>query len=116
MRISDWSQTCALPIWSDLDVEKVQDGFAVFNGRIGLYGRDRRWGIELWGQNLFTKRYYQIGADMPLKGSGSFRSVAAPAALGFPATATQLFLGFPGTPPTYGVTLPGPYYTAHPLP
>src|SRR3546814_7640431 len=84
MRISDWSQTCALPIWSDLDVEKVQDGFAVFNGRIGLYGRDRRWGIELWGQNLFNKRYYQIGADMPLQGSGSFRSVAAPAALGFP--------------------------------
>ncbi len=94
---------------SDLDVEKIQDGFAVFNGRIGLYGRDRRWGIELWGQNLFNKRYYQIGADMPLQGSGSFRSVAAPAALGFPATANQLFVGFPGEPRTYGVTLRGQF-------
>ena len=43
---------------SDLDVEKIQDGFAVFNGRLGLYGPDRRWGIELWGQNLFNKKYY----------------------------------------------------------
>ena len=94
---------------SDLDVEKIQDGFAVFNGRIGLYGRDRRWGIELWGQNLFNKQYFQIGADMPLQGSGSFRTVAAPASLGFPATANQLFVGFPGEPRTYGVTLRGQF-------
>ncbi len=94
---------------SDLDVEKIQDGFAVVNGRVGLYGPDRRWGIELWGQNLLNKRYYQIGADMPLQGSGTFRSVAAPASLGFPATASQLFVGFPGEPRTYGVTLRGQF-------
>ena len=94
---------------SDLDVEKIQDGFAVFNGRVGLYGPERRWGIELWGQNLLNKTYYQIGADMPLQGSGSFRSVGSPAALGFPATANQLFVGFPGEPRTYGVTLRGQF-------
>ncbi|HEV2600172.1 TonB-dependent receptor [Sphingopyxis sp.] len=94
---------------SNLDIEKVQDGFAVFNGRIGLFGADRRWGIELWGQNLFNKKYYQIGADMPLQGSNSFRSVAAPAALGFPATANKLFVGFPGEPRTYGVTIRGQF-------
>lgn len=94
---------------SDLDVEKIQDGFAVFNGRIGLYGPDRRWGVELWGQNLFNKKYYQIGADMPLQGGGTFRAVAAPAASGLSGTANQLFVGFPGEPRTYGVTLRGQF-------
>ncbi|MDO9361534.1 MAG: TonB-dependent receptor [Sphingopyxis sp.] len=94
---------------SNLDIEKEQDAFAVFNGRIGLFGRDRRWGIELWGQNLFNKQYYQIGADMPLQGSGSFRAVAAPAVSGHPGTANKLFVGFPGEPRTYGVTLRGQF-------
>ena len=94
---------------SDLDVEKIQDGFAVFNGRIGLYGPDRRWGVELWGQNLFNKKYYQIGADMPLQGGGTFRAVATPAASGLSGTANQLFVGFPGEPRTYGVTLRGQF-------
>jgi iron complex outermembrane receptor protein len=94
---------------SNLDIEKEQDAFAVFNGRIGLFGRDRRWGVELWGQNLFNKQYYQIGADMPLQGSGSFRAVAAPAVSGHPATANKLFVGFPGEPRTYGVTLRGQF-------
>ncbi len=94
---------------SNLDIEKEQDAFAVFNGRIGLFGRDRRWGIELWGQNLFNKQYYQIGADMPLQGSGSFRAVAAPVASGHPGTANKLFVGFPGEPRTYGVTLRGQF-------
>ncbi|RYD45112.1 MAG: TonB-dependent receptor [Sphingomonadales bacterium] len=94
---------------SNLDIEKEQDAFAVFNGRIGLFGRDRRWGIELWGQNLFNKQYYQIGADMPLQGSGSFRAVAAPVASGHPGTANKLFVGFPGEPRTYGVTIRGQF-------
>ena len=94
---------------SDLDVEKVQDGFAIFNGRIGLYGPERRWGVELWGQNLLNKRYYQIGADMPLQGGGTFRAVAAPASSGLAGTANQLFVGFPGEPRTYGVTLRGQF-------
>lgn len=90
---------------SDLDAEKIQDAFAVFNGRIGIYGPDRRWGLELWGQNLLNKNYYMIGADMPLQGSGTFNAVAAPASTGHAATASQLFVGFPGEPRTYGVTL-----------
>ncbi|UNU43793.1 TonB-dependent receptor [Sphingopyxis sp. YF1] len=94
---------------SDLDVEKIQDGFAVFNGRLGLYGAERRWGIELWAQNIFNKQYYMIGADMPLQGSGTFRAVAAPASSGLAGTANQLFVGFPGEPRTYGVTLRGQF-------
>ena len=94
---------------SDLDIEKVQDGFLVFNGRIGLYGDNRAWGIEIWGQNLLNKKYYQIGADMPLQGGGTFRAVAAPAASGLAGTANQLFVGFPGEPRTYGLTLRGSF-------
>jgi iron complex outermembrane recepter protein len=94
---------------SDLDIEKVQDGFMVFNGRVGLYGPDRRWGVELWGQNLLNKKYYMIGADMPLQGGGTFRAVAAPAATGLAGTANQLFVGFPGEPRTYGITLRGSF-------
>ena len=90
---------------SDLDVEKIQDAFVVVNGRIGLFGKGRRWGVELWGQNLFDTRYFQIAADMPLQGSGTYRSVAAPASRGFPGSANQLFVGFPGEPRTYGATL-----------
>jgi outer membrane receptor protein involved in Fe transport len=94
---------------SDLDPEKVQDGFAVVNGRVGLYGEGKRWGIEFWGQNLLNQRYFQIAADMPLQGSGSLGTVTAPVSAGFPATANQLFVGFPGEPRMYGVTLRGSF-------
>jgi iron complex outermembrane recepter protein len=94
---------------SDLDIEKIQDGFMVFNGRLGIYGEGRRWGVELWGQNLLNKKYYMIGADMPLQGGGTFRAVAAPAATGLSGTANQLFVGFPGEPRTYGITLRGSF-------
>ena len=90
---------------SDLDREKIQDSFAVFNGRVGIYGPDRRWGLEFWGQNLFNKQYFMIGADMPLQGSGTFAAVAAPAATGLAGTSNQLFVGFPGEPRTFGATL-----------
>jgi iron complex outermembrane recepter protein len=89
---------------SDLDLEKVQDGYAVVNGRIGVMGGERKWSLEFWGQNLFNKRYQQIAADAPGQGSGTFRAVAAPATTGLGGTANQLFLAFPGEPRTYGVT------------
>lgn len=90
---------------SDLDAEKVQDGFLVVNGRIGLFGPDKKWGIELFGQNLFNKKYQQIAADAPLQGSGTFNGVQS----GLQATANQLFIAFPGEPRTYGVTLRGKF-------
>lgn len=94
---------------SDLDLEKVQDSFVTVNGRIGLYGADRKWGIEVWAQNLLNKKYYMIGADMPLQGGGTFRAVASPASTGLAGTANQLFVGFPGEPRTFGVTLRGKF-------
>lgn len=86
---------------SDIDLEKEQDGYALFNGRLGLFGPEKRWGVELWGQNLFNKKYQQIAADTPLQGGGTFRAVQA----GNAASANQLFIAFPGEPRTYGVTV-----------
>lgn len=86
---------------SDIDLEKEQDGYALFNGRLGLYGAEKRWGIEFWGQNLLGKKYQQIAADTPLQGGGTFRGVQT----GITATANQLFIAFPGEPRTYGVTV-----------
>lgn len=84
---------------SDLDPEKQQDGYAVVNGRLGIYGKDKRWGLEVFGQNLFNKLYQQIAADAPLQGGGTIGGVRRGS-----AAANQLFIAFPGEPRTYGVT------------
>ncbi|PZN94161.1 MAG: TonB-dependent receptor [Alphaproteobacteria bacterium] len=97
----DFRYTSALNTGSDLDFEKIQPGFVVANARIGLYGREKRWGIELWAQNLFDELYQQVAADAPLQGGGTFRAVAG----GLAATANQLFITFPAEPRTYGITV-----------
>jgi iron complex outermembrane recepter protein len=89
---------------SDLDIEKVQDGFLTLNSRIGIYGRDKRWGVEFWGQNILNKKYQQIASDTPLQGGGTTRGVLAGS-----AQANQLFIAFPGEPRTYGITIKGKF-------
>jgi len=87
---------------SDLDIEKTQKGFAIFNGRVGVHGPDDAWAIEFWGQNLFDKNFLQVAFDAPVQGSGTTRAVQA----GFPpGRATQLYGAFLGEPRTFGVTL-----------
>ena len=78
---------------SDLDVEKMQESFAVFNGRIGLAQLKDDWGLELWAKNLFDKDYVQIAFDAPLQGSGTGPG------------STQTFAAFLGNPRTVGLTL-----------
>jgi iron complex outermembrane receptor protein len=88
---------------SDLDIEKVQDGFTVFNGRIGIHGPDRMWGVEVWGQNLLDEDFMQVAFDAPIQGSGTERGVRA----NFYPRSTQLFGAFLGEPRSYGLTLRG---------
>ena len=80
---------------SDLDVEKVQDAYTVFNARIGIGSSNDRWMVELWGLNIFDEEYIQVGFDAPLQAPGS----PAP---GDPLNSYNAFLGAPAT---YGVTL-----------
>ena len=86
---------------SDLDFEKEEPGFGVMNARLGLYGKDRIWGVEFWAQNLLNTQYAQVSADAPLQGGATFRQVAR----GFAPNANGLFIAFPGEPRTYGITL-----------
>jgi outer membrane receptor protein involved in Fe transport len=106
---------------SDLDIEKTQDGFAVFNGRVGVHGPEDSWALELWGQNLFNKHFIQVAFDAPLQGTGTTRGVQA----GFYPRSTQLYGAFLGEPRTFGVTFrakmgfnrpPPPAYTPPPAP
>jgi outer membrane receptor protein involved in Fe transport len=90
---------------SDLFPEKTQDGYSVWNARIGLRGPEERWAVEFWGQNIFNTQYTQIGFNTPLQGSGSSAHVAA----GRLPVATQLFSAYLAEPRTYGITLRGKF-------
>ncbi|MCH4150928.1 MAG: TonB-dependent receptor [Sphingobium sp.] len=89
---------------SDLFPEKAQDGYDVWNARIGLRGPEQRWAVEFWGQNIFNTKYTQVAFNSPLQGSGSIASVQAGG-----ASATQLFSAYLAEPRTYGITLRGKF-------
>jgi outer membrane receptor protein involved in Fe transport len=84
---------------SDLDLEKVQNGVFVMNGRLGLGHIDDNWQIEIWSRNIFDKDYIQIAFDAPLQGSGTARNTFV--------SNTQTFNAFLAEPRTFGVTLRG---------
>jgi iron complex outermembrane receptor protein len=90
---------------SDLFPQKEQDSFTLVNARIGLRGRDERWAIEFWGQNIFNKNYAQVAFNSP------FQEGAATAAFQDPQYpgGRQLFSQFLAEPRTYGVTLRGKF-------
>lgn len=89
---------------SDLFPEKEQDGYAVFNGRLGLRGPDQRWALELWGQNIFNKHYQQVAFNAPFQGANSVAQVEAFGAPGR-AAANQIFTSYLAEPRTYGITV-----------
>ena len=86
---------------SDLDIEKTQEKFNVFNARVGLRGPNNNWAVELWAQNVFDKDFLQVAFDAPVQGTGTTRGVQQ----GFYPRSTQLFGAFLGEPRTYGLTL-----------
>ncbi len=93
---------------SDLDYEKLEDGYTVFNGRIGLTGPDKAWGVELWANNLFKENYLQVAFDAFAQGSGTQRGVEQ----GFYPRSNQLFGAFMADPRTFGLTLKGRFRPA----
>ncbi len=97
----DFRYQSAINTGSDLDFEKVQQGFGLVNGRVGVFGPGRKWGIDLWAQNLLNEKYQQVAADAPAQGGGTFRGIAG----GLQASVNQLYITFPAEPRTYGVTL-----------
>ena len=90
---------------SDLFPQKEQDGFGLVNARVGLRGPDERWSIELWGQNVFDKRYAQVAFNTPFQAGTSSAPFVDPQ---FPG-GRQIFSQFLAEPRTYGITLRGKF-------
>ena len=85
---------------SDLFPEKSQEGFTLVNARLGLRGPGSVWGLEVWSQNIFNKKYQQVAFNTPFQGAGSIAQTQA-----FGTLANQLFSSFLAEPRTYGATV-----------
>ena len=90
---------------SDLDIEKIENGYTVFNGRVGVRGPGDRWAVELWAQNLFDTNYKQVAFDAPLQGTCTTRGAINGFCAPIPNRSTQLFGAFLAEPRTFGLTL-----------
>ncbi|MFN4358249.1 TonB-dependent receptor [Sphingopyxis alaskensis] len=90
---------------SDLFPQKEQDGYALFNARLGVRGPDEKWAVELWAQNLFNKQYAQVAFNSPFQAGASSAPFTDPQ---FPG-GRQIFSQFLAEPRTYGVTLRGKF-------
>ena len=42
-------------------------GVGGHNARVGLRGKDQRWAVEFWGQNIFNQDYTQVAFSSPLQ-------------------------------------------------
>jgi outer membrane receptor protein involved in Fe transport len=78
---------------SDLDIEKKQASFSLWDLRLGLGDAGERWTVEVWAQNLFDQTYQQVAIDAPLQGSGTGPG------------STQTFAAFLGDPRLFGATV-----------
>ncbi|MDP5278349.1 TonB-dependent receptor [Sphingomonas sp. DG1-23] len=86
---------------SDLFPQKEQDSYAIFNARVGIRGRDQRWSIEFWGQNIFNENYSQVAFNSPFQEGAASAPFTDPQYPG----GRQLFSAYLAEPRTYGVTL-----------
>lgn len=77
---------------SDLDQEKMQDAFTVFNARLGIRSPNETWTAELWAQNLTDEEYFQVVFDTPVQNSAGNQPL-------------ESYSAFLGEPRTWGLTL-----------
>jgi outer membrane receptor protein involved in Fe transport len=89
---------------SDLDIEKVENGYTTFNGRVGLRGPEDRWAVELWAQNIFDTTYKQVAFDSPLQGTCTTRGAQNGFCAPIPNRSTALYSAFLAEPRTFGLT------------
>ncbi len=86
---------------SDLFPQKEQDGFAVFNARVGVRGPDEAWSVEFWGQNIFNQDYAQVAFNTPFQAGTTSAPFVDPQYPG----GRQVFSHFQAEPRTYGITV-----------
>lgn len=94
---------------SDLIPFKEQAAYTLVNGRLSVGSKDRRWTVEIWGQNLTDVLYKQVVINAPLQGSGFQSTVQAggshPGTYYNSALDSNTYDAFLGAPKTYGMTL-----------
>ncbi len=90
---------------SDLFPQKEQDGFALFNARVGIRGADEKWALEFWGQNIFNQDYAQVAFNTPFQAGTTSAPFVDPQYPG----GRQIFSQFLAEPRTFGVTLRGSF-------
>ena len=78
---------------SDLAPQKVQGGYTVLNGRLGVGNPRQGWTIEAWAQNLTNVTVLQLAINAPLQGTET-----DPAAI-------RTYDAFLAPPRTFGVTV-----------
>ncbi len=52
---------------SNLKPEKLQSSYGLLNARLALEAPDSKWSVEIWGNNLADKGYYQVAFDAPFQ-------------------------------------------------
>ncbi|NWG47160.1 MAG: TonB-dependent receptor [Alphaproteobacteria bacterium] len=50
---------------SDLDPNKINDNYAIWNTRVGIAGNEGQWGLEFFVRNLTDEYYSIIAIDVP---------------------------------------------------
>jgi len=94
---------------SDLYPEKVQQSYTVINARVGLRGREQRWSVEFWAQNLFDEDYSQVIFNSPVQSTGPNNQSIAQLGRNGATMTNQMFSSFLAEPRTYGITLRGKF-------
>ena len=92
----DAKYTSSYQVGSDEDPSKMQQGYALVNGSIGIATHDKRLELSLWGTNLFNQFYKQTAYD------GVLQTFSTPPALN---PGENNYYYFPGQPRFYGMTL-----------
>ncbi len=92
----DAKYTSSYQIGSDEDPLKMQPGYTLVNGSIGISSHDKRYEFSVWSTNLFNKNYKQTAFD------GVLQTFSTPPALN---PNENNYYAFPGQPRFYGATL-----------
>jgi outer membrane receptor protein involved in Fe transport len=91
----DAKYTSSYQVGSDEDPVKMQAGYTLVNGSIGLTSQNKKYEVSIWGTNLFNQFYKQTAYD------GVLQTFATPPASN---SALNNYYYFPGQPRFYGAT------------
>jgi outer membrane receptor protein involved in Fe transport len=92
----DGKYSSSYQVGSDEDPVKMQKGFGLVNGSIGVSTHDQRLTLTAWATNLFNKGYKQTAYD------GVLQTFSSPPAAD---PSENNYYAFPGEPRFYGASL-----------